>query len=150
VVSEKKLFPVFDVPEIATPMPSKEQRYKQSLYFDFELGDFRRDGAGKMVVAEGREAWKQWCIKATQTERFAFLSYRNDIGVELYDAFKQADKEAVESALKRTITEALMVNPRTEYVRGFEFTWDSDGLHCEFIVKGKEWEEQRMDVILQT
>ncbi len=68
----------------------------------------------------------------------------------LYEAFKQADKEAVESALERTITEALMVNPRTEYVRGFEFIWDSDGLHCEFIVKGKEWEEQHIDVILQT
>ena len=149
-MAEKTLFPVFDVPEIPTPTPAEEQKYKPSVHFDYELGDFKRDGANKMVIADGREAWRQWCIKTVQTERLAFLSYSSDTGVELYDAFKQADKEAIESALERTITEALMVNPRTEYVRGFEFSWKSDGLHCEFIVKGKEWEEQLIGVILQT
>lgn len=149
-MAEKTLFPVFDVPEIPTSTPSEGQKCKPSVYFDYTLGDFKRDGANKMVVAEGREAWRQWCIKTVQTERLACLSYSSDTGVELYDALKQADEEAVESALERTITEALMVNPRTEYVRGFEFTWDSDGLHCGFIVKGKEWEEQRINVILKT
>jgi hypothetical protein len=43
-----------------------------------------------------------------------------------------------------------MVNPRTEYVRGFEFTWTGDSIYCEFIVKGKEWEEQKIGVNFQT
>ena len=62
-MADKNLFPVFDVPEINITTPPEEQKYKPSVYFDFELGDFRRDGANKLVVAEGKEAYKQWCIK---------------------------------------------------------------------------------------
>ena len=149
-MADKNLFPVFDVPEIITPAPVEEQKYKPSVYFDYVLGDFKRDGANKMVVAEGREAYQQWCIKTVLTERLDRMSYSSDTGTELDDALKQADRQAVESAMERTITEALMVNKRTEYVRNFEFTWDSDGLHCDFEVKGKEWEEQHIGVILQT
>jgi hypothetical protein len=149
-MADKNLFPVFDVPEIKTPAPAEEQKYKPSVYFDYALGDFRRDGANKLVMADGKEAWKQWCIKTVLTERLDRMSYSSDIGTELEDALKQADRQAVESALERTITEALMVNPKTEYVRGFNFIWDSDGLHCEFTVKGKEWEEQHIGVILET
>lgn len=149
-MADKNLFPVFDVPEIITPAPVEERKYKPSVYFDYVLGDFKRDGANKMVVAEGREAYQQWCIKTVLTERLDRMSYSSDTGTELDDALKQADRQAVESAMERTITEALMVNKRTEYVRSFEFTWDSDGLHCDFEVKGKEWEEQHIGVILQT
>ena len=149
-MTDKNLFPVFDVPEIITPAPAEEQKYKPSVYFDYALGDFRRDGANKLVTAEGKEAYMQWCVKTVLTERLDRMAYSSDIGTELEDALKQVDLQAVESAMERTITEALMVNKRTEYVRNFEFTWDSDGLHCDFIVKGKEWEEQQIGVILQT
>lgn len=149
-MTDKNLFPVFDVPEIITPAPAEEQKYKPSVYFDYALGDFRRDGANKLVTADGKEAYMQWCVKTVLTERLDRMAYSSDIGTELEDALKQVDLQAVESAMERTITEALMVNKRTEYVRNFEFTWDSDGLHCDFIVKGKEWEEQQIGVILQT
>lgn len=149
-MADKNLFPVFDVPEIITQAPAEEQKYKPSVYFDYALGDFRRDGANKLVIADGKEAYMQWCIKTVRTERLDRMAYSSDIGTELEDALKQADQQAVESAMERTITEALMVNKRTEYVRNFEFTWDSDGLHCDFTVKGKEWEEQHIGVILQT
>lgn len=149
-MADKNLFPVFDVPEIITPAPAEEQKYKPSVYFDYTLGDFKRDGANKLMAAEGKEAYMQWCIKTALTERLDRMAYSSDIGTELEDALKQADQQAVESAMERTITEALMVNKRTEYVRNFEFTWDSDGLHCDFTVKGKEWEEQHIGVILQT
>lgn len=149
-MGKKTLFPVFDVPEINITAPLEDQKYKPSVYFDFLLGDFRRDGANKLVAADGKEAYKQWCIKTVLTERMERLAYSSDIGAELHDALKQPDRMAVESAMERTITEALMVNPRTEYVRGFQFTWASDGLYCEFIVKGKEWEEQHIGVTFQT
>lgn len=149
-MAEQNLFPVFDVPEIQTPAPAEEQKYKPSIFFDYELGDFKRDGANKMLLSDGKEAYMQWCMKAVLTERLCCLSYSSDIGTEAEAALKQADTEAVESSLERTITEALMVNPRTEYVRGFEFLWDSDRLHVSFAVKGKGWEEQQMSVKLQT
>ena len=115
-MANKNLFPVFDVPEIITPAPAEEQKYKPSIYFDYILGDFKRNGANKMIEADGREAYRQWCIKTVLTERLDRMAYSSDIGAELDDALKQADRPAVESAIERTITEALMVNKRTEYV----------------------------------
>ena len=140
----KQLFPVFDVPDLVTDTPVEEQKYKGSVYFDFSIGDFRRDGAGKLAVAEGREAYAQWCLKTVMTERMAHLAYNSDIGTEMREAMAQADVEAVKSAMERTITEALMVNKATEYVRNFEFTHTPAELKVEFTVKGKDWEEIRL------
>ena len=44
-------------------------------------------------------------------------------------------KKAVESAIERTISEALLVNPRTEYVRQFEFVWNGDAVSVSFVLK---------------
>lgn len=145
-----QLYPVFDVPELVTTTAAEEQKYKPSVFFDYALGDFRRDGAGKIAVAEGREAYAQWCVKVAMTERMEHLAYNSDIGIEMRDALSQADIEAVKSAIERTITEALMVNKETEYVRDFEFTYAPSELKCEFTVKGKDWEEIRLAVYYQT
>ena len=146
----KQLFPVFDVPDLVTDTPVEEQKYKGSVYFDFSIGDFRRDGAGKLAVAEGREAYAQWCVKVAMTERMAHLSYNSDIGTEMKEALAHSDIEAVKSSIERTITEALMVNKATEYVRNFEFTNSPGELKCEFTVKGKEWEEIRLAAYYKT
>lgn len=149
-MAAETLFPVFSVPEIATPAAAVERKYRRSIYFDFETGDFLRDGAGKLVEAEGREAYAQWCRKTVQTERFTCLAYSMDIGTEMVDAMAQADRAAVESAVERTINEALMVNPKTEYVRNFVFSRSADELHCTFTVKGKDWEEFTVSVPIKT
>ncbi len=137
------LFPVFDVPEVVENDIEK-QKYNPSVYFDFEKGDFVRDGAHRMVAADGRTAYMQWCRKMVGTERFTCLAYGTDIGTEMQDAFNKGGHSAVESAVERTITEALMVNPKTEYVRGFEFAWVNAELSVSFIVKGKEFDEQKL------
>ena len=62
-----QLFPVFDLPEIPDD-PEYEERYRSSVAFDFDKGDFVRDGSNKMVRADGREAFMQWCWKVIQTE----------------------------------------------------------------------------------
>lgn len=149
-MAKESLFPVFDVPEVVTTTAAKERKYNPSVYFDFEEGDFRRDGAGKVVEADGREAYEQWCLKAAMTERFTCLSYTNDIGTEMVDALSQADRAATESAIERTISEALMVNPRTEYVRNFSFEWNADSLKCNFTVKGQDLEEAPLTVDIPT
>lgn len=142
------LFPVFDTPEVIDSSAEK-QKYDPSVYFDFESGDFRRDGANKMVVADGKTAFIQWCRKMVETERFTCLAYGTDIGTEMYDALSKGDHSAVESSVERTITEALMVNPKTEYVREFEFTWQNEGLLVTFVVKGKEYDEQKLRSIVR-
>ena len=141
MATTQNLFPTYSVPTIETPTAAQERKYRRSLYFDFDTGDSLQDGAGKIVEADGREAYKQWCMKVAMTERFTRLAYTTDIGTEMIDALAQEDREAVQSAIERTITEALMVNPKTEYVRGFAFTWESDSLFCTCVVKGQDWEE---------
>ncbi|MBR2896763.1 MAG: DUF2634 domain-containing protein, partial [Oscillospiraceae bacterium] len=107
-MAEKNLFPVFDVPEITTPTQSETRTYKPSVFFDYEKGDFRLDGAHKMTASTGKEAYMQWCRKVVMTERDACLAYSTDIGIEGEAALAEGDHAAVESALEKTITEALM------------------------------------------
>lgn len=140
------LFPVFDVPQIEVPTQGQTRRYKPSVYFDYTQGDFRLDGAYKMTRCTGKESYMQWCCKVAKTERDAFLAYSTDIGIEGESALSEGNRDAVESALEKTITEALMVNNHTEYVRGFEFSWESDALYLTFTVKGKEWDEETISV----
>ena len=136
------LFPVIEVPEITIPGQSANRPYPASVFFDFEKGDFVRDGACRMVSASGFDTYMQWCRKVCLTERDRFLSYSTDIGTEAESAMSQADRAAVESALERTITEALMVNVHTEYVRNFVFQWTGNTLDVDFTVKAKQWAEQ--------
>ena len=142
----KQLFPVFDVPEIVDTSKPEREHYRPSVFFDFEAGDFKRDGANRMVEATGKEAYMQWCMKVTATERDAFLSYSTRIGTEMEYAAAQPDHPSVEASVERTVTEALMVNPKTEYVRDYAFSWKNETLGCTFNVKGQDWEEQTVSV----
>ena len=135
------LFPVIDVPELVEDEELYDSQYRSSVKWDFELGDFVRDGANKLVECDGQEAFKVWCVKIVLTERFTCLAYDDDIGTEIEDALQERVYYAVESALERTITEALMVNPRTEYVRDFDFEAEGDELWLSFTVKGVDWDE---------
>lgn len=144
-----QLFPVFDVPDIGTQGQEETRPYRPSVYFDFEKGDFRLDGACRITTGTGQEAYMQWCRKVVETERDACMAYSTDIGIEGEAALAESDRAAVESALEKTITEALMVNVHTEYVRDFQFTWAADELRMTFTVKGKKWAETKINVQLQ-
>lgn len=122
----EQLFPVFDLPEIPDD-PEYEERYRPSVAFDFEKGDFVRDGSNKMVRADGREAYMQWCWKVVQTEREAFLAYSDEIGTEFEHMEDFPDRDSRESEIERTITDALLVHPATEYVRDFIFDYSTSG-----------------------
>lgn len=136
------LFPTVSIPSLSLPKEDNDIRYKRSMAWDLKAGDFVRDGSGKVLEDSGRDAYMVWCIKTSTTERYAKLAYPNSIGGEIEAAKKERSNEAVELALERTIREAIMVNPRTEYVRDFEFTWSGgDGLHVTFRVKGRGIEE---------
>lgn len=142
----EELFPVFEVPELIGENSEYDNRYKRSAMWDFEIGDFKRNGAKQIVEADGIEAYRTWCIKTAYTERFSHLAYPSEIGVEMEEARKEPDEKAVESSIERTITEALMVNPRTEYVRDFKFRWNGDNINISFLVKGINIEEMIIEV----
>lgn len=84
----------------------------------------------------------QWCHKVVATEREEFLAYSDEIGTEFEDMDDFPDKNARECEIERTITEALLVHPATEYVREFNFDYSSGAAIVTFVVKGYQWEEE--------
>ncbi|MCI8962964.1 MAG: DUF2634 domain-containing protein [Eubacterium sp.] len=143
-----ELFPIFDVPEMDAEEEEEEYdvEYKRSIRWNPELGDFVRDSSNRLAESDGYEAYVIWCYKMLQTERDSHLAYiekfsGSDLGVEMEAVSQEDDHETVESMIERTITEALEVNPRTEYVGSFIFSWEGDDLHCQFEVKGIHWDE---------
>lgn len=137
----KSLFPVFEVPEFIEDISRYDTQYKRSVKWSPAKGDFVRDGAYRMVECDGKEAYAIWCYKIAQTERYCCMAYPDSIGTEMEKATSDGDAQIVKSMVQRTITEALMVNPRTEWVRNFVFDWNGDSMTCTFEVKGIEWDE---------
>ena len=99
--------------------------YRNGIAFDYEKGDFPRDGMNKMLDSTGIESWKSWCINCLQTERYKHLAYSTDFGIELEAAMKAIGRDEAESILTRQITEALLADPyhRTSYISEITFDW---------------------------
>ena len=131
------LFPVFNVPGIDV---SDENSVKQriGIYFDFETGDFKTDNKGRIETASPYDAWTQWCMKTVYTQRWAYLGYSEQIGVELEEALKQEDRPSQESYIEKTISEALLADPygRTKRVYDFTFKWERDSVKVAFTISG--------------
>lgn len=136
------LFPVVEVPDFISEDSQYDTQYKRSMKWDPELGDFVRDGAHRIKECDGKEAFAIWCFKIAQTERYRCLAYPDSIGTEMERAMDNDDEKTVESMVERTITDAIMVNPRAENVRDFQFTWEGDQMHVTFKVKGSNWDEE--------
>lgn len=140
----EEIYPTIDVPDVLEDK-EEELHYKKSVLWDMEQGDFILDGNHKMVRCNGTDTYKIWCYKVTHTERDSCLAYTDVIGVDMDEALKEPDNEAVESAIERTITEAIMVHPNTEYVNDFSFMWKGEHVLCSFSVKGAGSDEFRIE-----
>lgn len=132
------LYPVFDVPTILEETETSENLFKESAYFDFETGDFRMSGSGKVQRADGYESWKQWCIKTIMTQRAAFLAYTENLGIDGEQALAELTEAKQQLAFETTITAALLADPygRTMEVRNFQWTRpgpDSLAMTCEVV-----------------
>lgn len=139
------LYPTINLPTLINPRAANvERKYKPAPFFDFDSGTFKFDSAGRPVMANGKEAFEQWCLKACMTERYTRLAYSDKYGVEMEAAMKEPDPEAVKSSIVRAITETLMVNPATEYVKDFRFEGEGEHLNVTFTVKGREWAEESL------
>ncbi len=141
------LFPTYDLPSSELEDDTKGQ-YNPSVYFDFETGDFVRDGSNKLITAEGRDAYVQWCMKVIDTERDTCQAYSTNIGTELEGMVGKIDRKELEAEIISEVTDALMVHPCTEYVSDFLFEHGSDYCNVSFIVKGRDWEEVRLSTVV--
>lgn len=114
-------------------------RYRNGVAFDYQNGDFQRDGKNKLIDSNGIESWKAWCINCLQTERYKHLAYGPDFGIETEPAFRAASRAEAESVLTRQITEAIMADPyqRAKYIAEIEFTWEApDAIKTHVIIQG--------------
>ncbi|MNW34039.1 hypothetical protein D3C74_110060 [compost metagenome] len=141
-----ELFPTFEMPDIVENDSPNMVRYPESPLFDFQMGEFVSDGAGRYVMADGHTAWAQWCKKAVLTERFAFLAYSTDYGSEIQAALRQPTRAAVQSELERTITETLLIDPRTQAVRDFVYRFEGDSVWVDLTVVPVIGQDQRLEV----
>lgn len=122
------LFPVGYENELSTaadllmPQPIG---YKPSADFDFEQGDFIRNGAQQIESNSGIDAWEAWCKTCLLTDRYNHTAYTTDFGIEFDAVFKCSTREEAESMLTRQITEALTADPygRTSYVQDISYEW---------------------------
>ncbi len=99
--------------------------YRNGIAFDYETGDFKRDGKNKIQDSDGIESWKSWVINCIATERYACLAYSTDFGISTDAAMRAESREEAEAILTREITEAILADPyeRTKYVEDIEFDW---------------------------
>ena len=82
-----------------------------------------------------REAMKQAIYKILLTERFQYIMYSGDYGIETLDLYGQP-VSYVCPELERRITEALTWDGRIQSVENFEFRLAEKGeLHAAFTVK---------------
>ena len=142
------LFPEINLPTLISPRTSQPKKYYPAPHFDFDSGDFLFDSAGRIIIADGREAFEQWCIKACMTERGTKIAYTDNYGAELEDAIKFNDAGAIQSMIVKTITETILAHECAEYVKNFSFEIEGDELKVSFDVKGRDWENlSRLTVI---
>ncbi len=104
--------------------------FGRSWRYDYDAGNFVMTPSGRVAVADGKEAWVQWCHKALLTPRYRHVIYSRDYGSELDTLIGTGQGRAVlESELTRMVTEALLVDVRTASVDQFTFSWAED--HCQ-------------------
>ncbi len=129
----ENLYPVFDIPAQTGATQAQTQRYHPAPCFDFDAGDFVRDGGGRVVMCDGEQAYRQWCHKMLLTQKGACLAY-TALGVAGEEAQRESTPAAVRSALERAISEALLAHPGTKRVSDFSYEIQGEVLRIAFIV----------------
>ena len=99
------------------------------LDYDFDKNDFRYDSNGQHIIVSGNDALKIWIYKALMTERFRYLAYSWQYGLEVrpYIAKVMGVQERY-SEMKRIIIECLMVNPYIKSIDRIDFTAEREKL----------------------
>lgn len=85
-------------------------------------------------LCDNVEAIKQTIYCILNTERFDYLIYSWNYGVELKNLIGK-QKDYIMSELKRLIKEALIQDDRIEDVTNFEFTNSKNSLNVKFTVQ---------------
>jgi hypothetical protein len=106
--------------------------FKPDWLFDYSKMEFVSDVKRGVELSDGWFGWRNWCIKQLYIIRYSKLAYDSLIGIE--ELYKTGTREEQKLALIRTVTDALMVNPKTKMVSSFNFTDSGDECSVTFTV----------------
>lgn len=91
------------------------------------------DGEQIRSFADNIEAMRQAVYKIINTERYQYVIYSWNYGIETMDLYGK-NISYVMSELKRRISEALLWDSRVASVDNFEFSVNGGEISCAFIV----------------
>lgn len=111
---------------ITTEQMEEAQQPSRTYRIDFEQGRV-------VGMADGLDAVKQAVYKILHTDRFRYLIYSTDYGME-WDGLIGANPAFIQAELKRRITESLLQDDRIEAVQDFEFEFNGDTALVRFTV----------------
>lgn len=131
------LYPAFDAPIIIAEDAFDQQPLDVvAPVFNMETVQLDINGVGQAVIGDEKDAYRFWVMKCLLTERYQYPAYSSDFGVELANIVRSYhDRGIAESEIKRTITEALMIDARTKAVDSFAFEWKGDNVWITFQVE---------------
>ena len=146
------LFPTFVMPQTVAQRQQAQAtpEYRPSYSFNFAVGDFQIDGAGRIPRSDGYSAWAAWCVKTILCQRFAHLIYSRRYGVDLDGVLKQPSRAAVQASLQQEIAAALRQHPGTKSASDFTFTWSGDQLTVGVTITPTVGTAQRLEVPVLT
>ena len=139
---EDNLFPEDYEDEVIEDEDTEDEEpigYLPGVAFDWQTGDFIRDGRNQLTEATGVDSWKQWVQNCLQTARYKHLAYSEEYGIDIDEIFSAGSREEAESIMTREIIEALEADPygRTEYVEDIEYNWTApDAVQATVTVVG--------------
>lgn len=122
------LFPFID------QEPEEKEQIKTSVVpeeyeIDFETCEL----TGRIV--KGKEAIKMWIYKVLRTNRYKYIIYTWDYGIELEELIsKPFDRSFIESEVQRYIKEALLINDYIKDVINFNVSFEKTWLIFDFTV----------------
>lgn len=110
------------------------------LQSDFEIEEqptktYKMDLETMRIIGsvDGLDAMRQAVFKILNTERYNYMIYSWNYGVEMTDLIGQ-DKGVAYPEIKRNITEALLQDDRITSVDSFEFTSEREKVNVTFTV----------------
>lgn len=109
--------------------PSTSETATQSLptftefAWDFDKDDFIYQRDGSHAIVTGKEAIKGWVLHVLRCERYRYLAYFDDYGIELEKFIGTGPNDGQRSSeLFRYVKEGLMVNPYITDVTALQVT----------------------------
>lgn len=106
-----------------------------SAVFDYEDMRVKVDAVGRVNIGDEMDALRFWVTKCLLTERYNYLAYDTDFGVQFEELIRSnPDRDIAESEIIREIDEALGIDDRIESVDDFDFSWMGSHVYVTFSI----------------